>query len=99
MTPDADTLAAHLATTTTTITGFLDLRFDRLSAAGRIDALLAAEHAVRCAEALRVRALAALDQAAHAEPENERGMTESEVMAAIRWPINTTKSKLAEAGE
>jgi hypothetical protein len=96
---DADALAAELVSIAVFVPQFTQLRFDRLSAAGRIDALRAGESLGRFAEAFQVRALAALDQAAQAERGTETGMTESEVMAAIRWPVGTVKSRLAEAGE
>ena len=95
----ADELAAYLAVTEVRVPGYDDLDFDALSAAGRVDGLAAAERLVRYAEAIRLRALASLDQAAQAETGTEQGMTESEVMAAIRWPIGTVKNSLAEAGE
>jgi hypothetical protein len=80
------------------VPGYSDLDFDALGAVGLVDGL-AAERLLRFAEAIKVRSLAALDRAAQAETGTERGMTESEVMAAIRWPIGTVKNSLAEAGE
>jgi len=93
--PDPDTLAAHLAATAPQLPGFDDLRFDLLSPAGRIDALLACERLRRRADALLVHALARLDRAARRDPS---GATEAEITAATGWPLDTVKNQLADAG-
>ena len=96
---DADVLAARLAAVAAAVSDLAGVGFPRLSAAGRVGALEGVERAGRVIEAVRVRVLAALDYAARTESGGEMGMTESEVMAAIRWPVGTVKNKLAEAGE
>src|SRR5215472_3127495 len=96
---DADALAARLAAAVPCVPGLSDLEFGSLSAVGRIDALRASEVFLRCAQAVNLQALAALDRAARAERGGESGMTESEVQAAIRWPISTVKNRLAQAGQ
>ena len=96
---DADALAAHLAAAKLHVPGFSDLDFERLSAVGRVDALAAAERLGRFAEAIWLRALAAVDRAAQTQAESERGVTQSEVGAGIRRPAGTVKDELSEAGE
>jgi hypothetical protein len=92
--PDPDALAARLAATLPVLPGFEELRFDHLSAAGRIDALVACVRLCRRAEALLVYALSAQERAARAEA---WGASEAEVTAATRWPVGTVKNRLAEA--
>jgi hypothetical protein len=80
------------------IDGWGDLDFDGLSASERIEALVACERLARRAQALVVRALGVLDQAQQRERGVERGCTEAEVCAALRWAPNTAQTRLAEAG-
>ena len=95
-TPDA--LAAYLARSTPSAGLWDELDFGRLSAAGRVDAAVACERLVRHAEAQLARALGALDQADLRTDELERGCTEAEVSAALRWASSTVQARLYEAG-
>lgn len=72
--------------------------FERLSASERIEALLACESLARRAQALVLRALGVLDRAQQQERGVERGNTEAEVCAALRWAPNTAQNRLVEAG-
>jgi hypothetical protein len=80
------------------VDGWDGLDFDGLSAEERIDALMACERLARRAQALVVRALGVLDRAQRRERGVERGSTEAEVCAALRWAPNTAQMRLAEAG-
>jgi hypothetical protein len=80
------------------VDGWDGLDFDGLSAEERIDALVACERLARRAQALVVRALGVLDRAQQRERGVERGCTEAEVCAALRWAPNTAQTRLAEAG-
>jgi hypothetical protein len=92
---DMDGLAARLAVAAPS-GGLLDaVDFARLSAAGRIDALVACARHLSRAHALMVRALGALDAARGGDPVD---CTEVEVAVALRWAPSVAQSRLAEAG-
>jgi hypothetical protein len=92
-TPDA--LAQRLAHAIPSLPGFDELRVRALSPRGRIDALVAGERMRRRVDAFMASVLAEMERAARVEVS---GATEAEVSAALRWPVNTVKTRLAEAG-
>jgi hypothetical protein len=92
---DMDGLAARLAGAAPS-GGLLDgVDFGSLSAAGRIDALVACARHLARAHALMVRVLGALDVARGGEPVD---CTEVEVAVALRWAPSVAQDRLAEAG-
>ncbi|HEV3172429.1 MAG TPA: DUF222 domain-containing protein [Actinocrinis sp.] len=94
-TPGVDALAARLAVAAPS-GGLLDgVDFARLSAAGRIDAVVACARHLSRAHALMVRALGALDTARGGEPVD---CTDVEVAVALRWAPSVAQDRLAEAG-
>ncbi len=81
-----------------------ELEFDRLSAAGRIDAVVAWERLVRHAQAGLIRCLGALAREAGAgagaqarDSPGSRGLVESELSAALAWSASGAQARLAEA--
>jgi len=90
---DGDALAESLAEVAPTA-GLLDrLACERLSATGRLDAVVAWERSVRHAQAGLTRALGAL-----ARLEGEEGWRiEDEVGAALAWAPSTAQNRLIEA--
>jgi hypothetical protein len=88
-----DALAARLAEAAPSAGVLDELAFDGLSAAGRMDALVASERLVRHAHAGLIRRLGAL---AH-DTTAEAWLVESELCAALAWAPTTAQHKLAEA--
>src|SRR5260370_37700001 len=95
-TDSADALASFLASAEPSASKWDELNFDALSPAGRIDALVACERLQRRAHALLARALGVLDRARAHESELDRGCTEAEVCAALRWSGSTAQARLAD---
>jgi hypothetical protein len=93
---DPDALAEALAAATPSAGSLDALAFERLSAEGRVDALVACEKHLRHAHALMVRALSVLDRV----QQQERGLriTESEVSVALCWAPTTAQQRLSDAG-
>lgn len=96
--PDHDALAASLAEAAPTAAGLDALDFDRLSPAGEVLALQATERNLRHAYAVHMRALGASQRRSQAETGVLQGQIESEIGAAMRWPINAVKDLLSDAG-
>jgi hypothetical protein len=95
---EADALAGLLATAEPSAGAWDELAFERLSSAGRIDAAVACERLVRHAQGLLVRALGALAREVETERGVERGCTEAEVGAALRWSPYAVQQRLGTAG-
>ncbi len=91
----SDALAAHLAEAPPNSGALADLAFDRLSATGRIDAVLAWERLVRHAHAGLIRSLGLL--AREAVVGASGWLVESELCAALAWSPATTQIRLHEA--
>ncbi len=91
-------VSAALALLESSADGWPAFSFKGLSAPERVEALRVCERLVWRAQALAVRSLSALDQAQQEERGVERGCTESEVCAAMRWAPNTAQNRLIEAG-
>jgi hypothetical protein len=93
---DPDALAEALAAAAPSAGSLDALAFERLSAEGRVDALVACEKHLRHAHALMVRALSVLDRL----QQQERGLriTESEVSVALCWAPTTAQQRLSDAG-
>jgi hypothetical protein len=92
-----DELAAALATTKPTAGSWDGLDFERLSATGRIDALVACERLVRHAQALLMQAYAAMARARRDETGFDEGCTEAEIVAALRFSSVTVCNRLEQA--
>jgi hypothetical protein len=90
-----DALAARLAAGSPSGGPLDGVDFARLSAAGRIDALVACSRHLSRAHALMVRVLGALDAARGGEPVD---CTDVEVAVALRWAPSVAQDRLAEAG-
>ncbi len=100
---DPDSLAALLAQSPPTCGPLDELEFDRLSPAGRINAVLAWEHLVRHAHAGLIRCLGTLARDA-GDPRrithdgaDSRWLIETELSAALAWSPATTQNRLSDA--
>ena len=67
------------------------------SVSERVGVLVGCERVVRAAVAVRVVALAGLGAMHTVEGDLERGATEAEVVAALRWPVTRVRNELAVA--
>ncbi len=90
-----DTLARTLAEATPR-TGLDRLHIDALSCEGRIDALVASERLIAYAQAVQLQVLAALEAARSDDPLD---CTDEEVIAAVRWSPNATRTRLYLAAD
>jgi hypothetical protein len=90
---DQDALAASLAQAAPSAGQLSELVYERLSAAGRLDAVVAWEHLVRHSHAGLIRALHALAHTDDAGPD----LAEMEVCAALAWSPSCAQGRLIEA--
>ena len=90
---DQDALAAHLAESPPQSTALDELEFERMSLAGRVCAVVAAERQLRHAHAGLLSSLGSLTQ----YPGIERWVIEAEVCAALAWSAQYAQDMLGQA--
>ena len=95
---DQDALAESLAQAAPSAGQLSELVCERLSAAGRLDAVVAWERLVRHSHAGLIRALSALVHADGADQDGiGMGLAEMEVCAALAWSPSRAQGRLIEA--
>jgi hypothetical protein len=92
-----DELAKALAATEPSAGNWDRLDVERLSAEGRIDALVACEQLMRHVQALLVRVLGVMAREGKGETGLDEGCTEAEVVAALRLSSATVRQRLDQA--